>query len=233
MMNFFFPSTITWNAERIRVQVRTPRSRRNLLRRLFSLRRVRRESEPATVSHPGDAALHNDRNVDRPMSTVSMPAPANPTMSRGATPSDSTFRPVPVAVALPTATGRQSPSGILYRRSTNRRTSQTSRERRTRHFWITSAMEPAMLDLQSQQGYSGTILTKDHETMYVEESIGSNILLPNFVGQSITRYTEYDCLWIFRQMCELVLVLHQNNTIHRNLHLNQFSVNPVTVSCRY
>jgi hypothetical protein len=102
-----------------------------------------------------------------------------------------------------------------------------SGEESEQSFWVRADLEPAIIALRGS--YSGRIVQRKSTTILVEERADHLYSLPTYIGKLKGWYTEIECREVFRNMCRLVRTLHKQRTVHRNLHLNQFLVNPDTV----
>lgn len=123
------------------------------------------------------------------------------------------------------ARARSAPPPQHSRARTNRPYADENAEQ---SYWIRADIEPGIAALRS--AYAGRITQQTPAAIFVKEVQAEALLsLPHYIGKLGGWYTEIECREVFGNMCKLVRILHKNRTVHRNLHLNQFLVNPNTV----
>ena len=90
-------------------------------------------------------------------------------------------------------------------------------------FWVHKNLEPALAVLEPH--HAGRVQYAAGQTCLVHEALGdAALMLPHFISQRLPFYTEIEARQLFRQMVQIVQLLHEQHVVHRSLHLNHIVV---------
>jgi len=118
----------------------------------------------------------------------------------------------------------ESPSTLFQQEVASTR-KHVSSDKPKHRFWLSSDLEVPLAALESVDGHAGHVVHNSSNVVFVEEIVKpGRLVIPYYIAAVLPVYTEAECRTLFRQVCQHIQVLHDLNTVHRNIHLNHLVV---------